>query len=268
MKGHSRTCKEYEKTYSIFTKEFLLDLYITKGLSVLDIVERFNLPTPTRINRLLIKYDIPRRTKPNSRTREKYKSTMIERTGFSHNLYKGAPSRIQMEEKLMREEGITNVFQRKEVKEKILDTMIEKYGVETPSQITMSRGKNSYSSVHKLVVEKLLELGIELQIELKLKKEVRYYSYDILCSGKIIEINGDYWHGNPKMYKPDDLIMKGSSAEIKVKDKWEYDKIKIQHAIDRGYEVLVIWESEIIENLDLVIEKILRFVGKEYITNN
>lgn len=82
--------------------------------------------------------------------------------------------------------------------------------------------------------------------EKKIKKKVRFYSYDILVESTnlLIEVNGDYWHGNPKIYKPNDLILKGSTGEIKVSNKWKKDAKKIQAAKDAGYNVLVVWESD------------------------
>lgn len=60
--------------------------------------------------------------------------TNLERYGSRHNFCKDHPSRKQWEERLLTEEGITNVFQRESVKRKAKETMLEKYGVEYAAQ--------------------------------------------------------------------------------------------------------------------------------------
>ena len=76
---------------------------------------------------------------------------------------------------------------------------------------------------------------------------------------KIIEFYGDYWHGNPNKYKPTDLIkyMKGI---ITAEDKWKIDVERIKLLESKGYKVLIIWESEYVENPNLVIGKCIGFL--------
>jgi very-short-patch-repair endonuclease len=50
------------------------------------------------------------------------------------------------------------------------------------------------------------EILEEKKIKFEPQKEVGKYVCDFLLDGKkIIEINGDYWHGNPKKYKEENL---------------------------------------------------------------
>ena len=58
----------------------------------------------------------------------KEKSFMIS-CGTKHNFYRESVSRIKWERNLIENEGIVNVFQREDVKEKIKKTVFEKYGV-------------------------------------------------------------------------------------------------------------------------------------------
>lgn len=78
---------------------------------------------------------------------------------------------------------------------------------------------------------------------------------DILLFDRIvIEYFGDYYHGNPKYYGPNDVV----SYECIAKDVWEHDKDRIDRilkSVPRGYippedccpvsEVIVIWESDV-----------------------
>lgn len=69
-----------------------------------------------------------------SNTKNKRKATNLEKYGSEHNFCKDHPSRIKWETRLFEEEGITNVFQREEVKQKSIQTLINKYGVEHIAQ--------------------------------------------------------------------------------------------------------------------------------------
>jgi G:T-mismatch repair DNA endonuclease (very short patch repair protein) len=235
--------------------------YITLKKSTVDISNETNISVAT-IHRRLVKLGLSRSAKEAATTPrkvEKTKATNLKNYGYEHNFCKDHPSRKKWEKRLLDEEGIVNVFQRAEVKEKISKTLIEKYGVESPSKIITARGKNVYSSIHKLAVGLLQKEGIEVKIEKKIpKKNGYFYSFDIVIHPKIlIEINGDYWHGNPRIYKPTDIILKGSSKEVLVSDKWASDKKKIAVARRRGYSVLVIWESDLKSNPKREIKRIL-----------
>lgn len=63
----------------------------------------------------------------------KEKSFMIS-CGSKHNFCKNSKSRIEWENKLLDNEGIVNIFQRVDVKEKIKKTIFDKYGVDSISK--------------------------------------------------------------------------------------------------------------------------------------
>jgi len=50
------------------------------------------------------------------------------------------------------------------------------------------------------------------------------------------------------------------SLKMTAKEKWDYDKKKIEYAKELGYEVMIVWESEWEEDKDLVIEKCKEFI--------
>ena len=74
----------------------------------------------------------------------------------------------------------------------------------------------------------------------------RNYQYDFIIKGKriLIEVNGDYWHGNPNKFNID-----GSGGKRKLNDiqisKIENDKLKLEFANNHNFEVVYIWEEEI-----------------------
>jgi hypothetical protein len=67
--------------------------------------------------------------------------------------------------------------------------------------------------------------------------------YDVCCSKhkKIVEYYGDYWHANPKEYFSDAFI---KQTGLTAGEIWKIDSAKQKAALDRGFEVMVIWESE------------------------
>lgn len=86
-----------------------------------------------------------------------------------------------------------------------------------------------------------------------------YYVYDIVFQNKIIEYNGDFWHASPKKYKPDDVVKLPNNTTL-AKEIWKKDQEKIKFAEDRGYKVLVIWESDFKQNKEEVINKCIQFL--------
>lgn len=69
----------------------------------------------------------------------------------------------------------------------------------------------------------------------------------------ILEINGDYVHANPKIYKSNDII-KLYGVRYTAQEKWESDKLKKDNLERLGYTVIVIWESDNIEEKKKEIE--------------
>lgn len=60
----------------------------------------------------------------------------------------------------------------------------------------------------------------------------------------LIEINGDYWHANPLQYNANEAISYPKGIK-KASDVWEQDSRKIRYAESRGFQIIVLWESQI-----------------------
>lgn len=67
--------------------------------------------------------------------------TTMETTGSKHNLSSGSISRKNMTESLIENFGVTNVFQRDDVKEKLKNTWLLKYGYTNPSKVDLIKNK-------------------------------------------------------------------------------------------------------------------------------
>jgi len=75
-----------------------------------------------------------KRSSNSNNVKERRTNTNIEKYGCEHNFSKQHPSRKKWEQKLLDEEGITNVFQRESVKKKLVETMISRYGVSSAAK--------------------------------------------------------------------------------------------------------------------------------------
>lgn len=105
-------------------------------------------------------------------------------------------------------------------------------------------------------INKLLDsLGIKYVNE----KPYKYYSVDIYLPefNLIIEIMGDYFHGNPLKYKSKDL--NSMQKKNMRKDKAKHTYIKRYYNIN----ILYLWESDINKNLQLCENLILEYINKK-----
>ncbi len=55
----------------------------------------------------------------------------------------------------------------------------------------------------------------------------------------IIEIFGNYWHANPKMYESTDEF--NFNLLLTASEIWDNDKPRVSNLEDLGYNVIVIW---------------------------
>ena len=109
----------------------------------------------------------------------------------------------------------------------------------------------------------------DTKIEIKLKKQLLKNKIpfiknaklkgrpDFLINNKIcIFCDGDFWHGNPKKYKPIDLIGKGKNRK-EAYLVWKKDK-KITSLLKKdNYTVLRFWETDINNDINKIIKKIV-----------
>lgn len=82
--------------------------------------------------------------------------------------------------------------------------------------------------------------------------------YDLYLPDKnlIVEYYGDYWHGNPKIYENDSLLGRGTN-KYTAKDKWTADKEKENFAINAGYDITIVWESDFNANKHNILNTLI-----------
>ena len=104
--------------------------------------------------------------------------------------------------------------------------------------------------------------------EFKINREnggVCIYDFVDFKNNKIIEYQGDEYHANPLKFSENDTPHP-FRKNITSKDIWMKDSEKLKTAIDNGYEVLYVWDSEYSrvgeENKNKIIEKCINFLKK------
>lgn len=76
----------------------------------------------------------------------------------------------------------------------------------------------------------------------------------------LLEINGDFWHANPKKYDAEDVVNL-PGKKMKASELWKRDQKKIQSAERRGYKVVTLWEDELNKMSDEALDE---WILKQY----
>ena len=87
------------------------------------------------------------------------------------------------------------------------------------------------------------------------------YAIPDICVGwKIIDFFGDYYHCNPKKYKPDYY---NHSAKKTAQEIWDKDAERTSRLEHEGYIVKIVWESDYKANKEKVINECREFLKSE-----
>lgn len=130
------------------------------------------------------------------------------------------------------------------ISQELFYEILEKYNIDEK--------KNIYFATH----------NGEYKIE-KDKGGIWLYDFTDLKNKKIIEYHGDDYHGNPKKYLAEDHPHP-FRKNITAQEMWDKDKLKLNHANEKGFEVLVIWDSEYRwGNKQEIIDKCIAFLNKK-----
>ena len=125
------------------------------------------------------------------------------------------------------------------------------------------------SAIEKRIGNILTDLLIGFTHNFYIKQSKYTFQYDYLLSDIpiIIEVNGDFWHANPKYYSADDEICFPGIKKF-AKQIWKKDRLKANIAKNRGYYVVYIWENEINnysddEILSIIIKRIENTINEQ-----
>jgi len=90
------------------------------------------------------------------------------------------------------------------------------------------------------------------------------YLADLLKDNIIIEVNGDYWHCNPVIWKENDIH---PFKKVSAKNIWEHDRKRKEHLQSLGYTVYEIWERDIVSGKDVFIHSFIKEIINEQAKN-
>lgn len=156
--------------------------------------------------------------------------------------------------------GDLNPACRPEVREQISKTRIERgvavgekngmYGkTHTPETIEKIFAHRKMNKLEALVAEQLDMAGIPYYFQYFINENGVCKSYDFKIKDKplIIEVDGDFWHGNP--LKPNHYD--------KVNDIRENDKLKDEMAHKQGIRVIRLWETDIKKDPSIILQHVI-----------
>jgi len=86
-----------------------------------------------------------------------------------------------------------------------------------------------------------------------------FYDFVDTTSKKCVEFNGDIFHANPLIYKAEDTP-NFYNKNISAYDIWEHDNYKIKILESLGYSVIIIWESEYINDPEGCVSRAKKFI--------
>ena len=155
--------------------------------------------------------------------------------------------------------GTLNPACRPEVRAQISKTRIERgvakgefnpmYGkTHTAEAIKKIMSHRPMNKLERLVADEFDKANISYYFQYFITDNGICKSYDFKIKGKpiIIEVDGDFWHGNPNT----------KNHHIHVNETIENDKLKTEMAMKRGFQVIRLWESDIKKDPSIVLKYI------------
>lgn len=237
--------------------------YVNDG-SVFSLVKEYKIPNKSltlllKLNNVNMKSS--KEISNQKSVRNKYKTTCFKRFGVN-NVSNDKLIKEKKKKTFIKNYGVDNIFKLDEFKENVNHLMVTKYGVKRIS------GWHSYTEEQKLnqikrlcsggssILEKrigkiLIDIGLKFEPQFTLKGKV--FDYYINGSNILIEVNGDFWHANPRKYKIGD-ILPFPKKHVLAETLWKKDEKKIEIANKNGYKVITLWEMDITPLNDIELE--------------
>jgi very-short-patch-repair endonuclease len=107
----------------------------------------------------------------------------------------------------------------------------------------------------KGMVNILTELGLTFQSQLIISSFI--YDFYVPEFNLIIEVDGDYYHGNPAKYARHEL-------NAMQKKNRRRDRTKTKLATQSNYDLLRFWETDINASPDIVRDTIHKFLNEKH----
>lgn len=195
--------------------------------------------------------------------RLRYQETCLQKYGTTNTLSKGAPGYVSKNKTVKNLYGVENVRMLDTVKTKITDTHLARYGKKRLTNIEKAMSTKSswtdeqrsaigakislaYAKGHENTKKKMdtelfdwsclntmnklesLVAGVlaELGISYKFSYWIAGRQFDFKIGNLLLEVQGDFWHGNPAYYSSSQVLTFPGKRQIVVSMLWEKDAKK------------------------------------------
>ena len=191
--------------------------------------------------------------------KQKYANGWTPRVGKLHNIETKQKIGIANKENysIPQNHPLYGKHHSQEAKKKMSDTRINlglskgennpMFGkTHTPESIKKIFSHRKMNKLEKIVADELDRVKIPYHFQYFIIENGICKSYDFKIKGKplIIEVDGDFWHGNPSK----------QNHYIKAKEIRENDKTKDEIANKKGIRVVRLWESDIKKDRGIVLK--------------
>lgn len=157
------------------------------------------------------------------------------------------------------------IFNRDEIKEVISRKQKELWNSLSEEE-KYERVKHLFTIKKSSLEVRIENILKENNVDFNPQHNIGNYFYDFIIFGKaLLEVNGDYWHANPKKYLAEDSLVFPNSRKIKAKYIWEKDMAKKSFAEEKGYKIIYIWEKDMKKMSD---SEIMNFINSEVLNEN
>ena len=114
------------------------------------------------------------------------------------------------------------------------------------------------SKKEKNIIKEIEKLGYAVNHSLKVDTKICDIYIPVL--NLVIEFNGDYWHCNPEKYNSNYFhqVKQKTAQEL-----WDYDRDKVDLIKEKGYNLEVVWESQLKKNPKLINQIIKKYDTRE-----
>jgi len=246
----------------ISKKNILFDEYVIKTKSLPDIKKEY-LISYRNILFLLDYFDIKKRTLKGSSKQistKKYKKTCLQKYGVD-NISKLQSTKDKKNNKklyIVKDKNkfneLYNMFVSNEINifnnqidEQIKKQIKKSYNEYYHYWLNLNDEQKDYMIGKKTLLETRVSMCLDNLNLSYIKKFMigrKFFDIKINNSQLLIDVNSDFWHVNPIIYKENDKL-NFPFRKIRAKMIWYRDKCKQEIAESYGYKLIYIWEFDI-----------------------
>jgi len=174
--------------------------------------------------------------------------------------------RQRQKDGLFKKYGYEYTMQIPSAKQKFKETLLRRYGVSSLAYLSNCCSKESqkvFIKIHEQLPKKLSykdHFGTNGG-EYVLSYKQKYYKYDFVNTKvkKCIEYNGSRFHPQ-KNQKDNEIGWCVFHPNKTVKEARQYEKLKYEALIVRGYKILTVWDKESNTNFNKLVKKCITFL--------